>query len=439
MKGKVGVVFRREFLSTVKRPGWLIPTFGMPVFVGLYAALIMLIATTAAKGDKPVGKAAVVDHAGIVRFEAGPTSSLAEAPADAKQAIDRALSMSGKAGGDASAVMKSVLSGTQFVPFDDEQAALAAMARKEVGALYVIPKDYVATGKIIAYDPSESIVSEGKLAQLPLRHLLVRSLTADHLPPEVVERILSPMDTTTLVKRPDGSWTEKGLSEILRRLAVPLAFMILLAISIVASAGALIQGVSEEKETRVIEIILSSIDARSLLMGKLFGLGAAGLLQLAIWLTMAVVPAAALVAGLALSPVTVILCLAYFVLGFLLYGTLITATGVIGTTARDMQQFGMMWVLGVVAPLWFIPVLMQHPHGTTARILSYIPITAPSTMMLRIGTGGVPWWEILLTLVLLAGWVFVLLRFAARIFRTGLLMYGKRPSIPELFRWLRQA
>src|SRR5262249_38722242 len=151
-------------------------------------------------------------------------------------------------------------------------------------ALYVIPKDYVATGKVIAYDPSESIVSEGKLAQLPLRHLLVRSLTADHLPPEVAERILSPMDTTTLVKRPDGSWTEKGIGEILRRLAVPLAFMILLAISIVASGGALIQGVSEEKETRVIEVILSSIDARSLLMGKLFGLGAAGLLQLAIWL-----------------------------------------------------------------------------------------------------------------------------------------------------------
>ncbi|HEX4823768.1 MAG TPA: ABC transporter permease [Candidatus Polarisedimenticolaceae bacterium] len=439
MKGKVGVVFRREFLSTVKRPGWLIPTFGMPVFVGLYAGLIFLIASAGAKLDKPVGKAAIVDHAGIVRFEAGPTSPLAEAPHEAKEAIDRVLAMSGKAGGDGAAMAKSLLSGTQFIPFDDEQAALAAMARKEVGALYVIPKDYVATGKITAYDPSESIVSEGKLAMVPLRLLLVRSLTADHLPPEVAERILNPVDATTLLKRPDGTWTESGLGEKIRRLGVPFAFVILLAISIVASGGTMIQGVSEEKETRVIEIILSSIDARSLLMGKLLGLGAAGLLQLAIWLMMAVVPAAALVAGLALSPMTVILCLAYFVLGFLLYGTLMSATGVIGTTARDMQQYGMLWVIGAVSPLWFSAVLLREPHGTTARILSYIPITSPSTMMFRIGTGGVPWWEIVLTLALLVGWVFVLLRFAARIFRTGLLMYGKRPSIPELFRWLRQA
>jgi len=439
VKGKVGVVVRREFLSTIKRPSWLIGTFGMPVFVGLYAGLIFLVASAGAKMDKPTGKAGIVDLAGIVRFEKGPTTSFGEIPAKAKSAMDRAKAMAGTTSGDAANVVTTLLAGTEFLPFDDQKAALGALERKEIGAVYVVPADYVATGKITAYDASESIFSEGKLAQAPLKRLMVKSLTADKVPPRVAERILSPADVTTLVKRPDGVWAERGLAEIVRRLGVPFAFTIMLLISILASAGTLIQGVSEEKETRVIEVILSSIDARSLLLGKLLGLGAAGLLQLAIWLSMAVVPLVLMIAGLTLSPMLVILCLCYFILGFLLYGTLITATGVIGTTAKDMQQIGMFWAIGIAAPMWFFEVLLRKPHGLTARILSYVPLTSPSTMMLRIGTGGVPAWEILLTMAWLALSVAVVLRFAARIFRTGLLMYGKRPTIPELFRWVRQA
>ena len=201
----------------------------------------------------------------------------------------------------------------------------------------------------------------------------------------------------------------------------------------------MIQGVSEEKENRVIEVILSSIDARSLLLGKLLGLGATGLLQLAIWLTMAMLPAVMLVAGLALSPVIVILCLAYFILAFLLYGTLIVGTGVIGTNAKDMQQYGMFWAIGCAAPMPFIEVLLRDTNGTAAHILSFFPLTSAVTMMIRIGSGDVPWWEIPLTLGILAASVWIALRFAARVFRTGLLMYGKRPTLVEVFRWMRQA
>ncbi len=438
MKGKTWIVVRREFVGTIKRPSWLIGTFGMPVFVGLYAGLIFLIGTTAAKMDKPTGKAGVVDHAGIVRFEAGPVAA-GEIPDEAKQAMGRAVAIAGVSAGPAAGVVKSMMAGTEFVPFGDEKAALAALEKKEIGVVYVIPADYVATGKITAYNASESILSEGKLAQLPLRRLLVKSLAADRVQPEVVARILSPMDVKTLNRRPDGTWVARGIGELVRRIGVPLAFTMLLLISILTSAGTLIQGVSEEKENRVIEVILSSIDARSLLLGKLLGLGATGLLQLAIWLTMALLPAVMLVAGLALSPVIVILCLAYFVLAFLLYGTLITGTGVIGTNAKDMQQYGMFWAIGCAAPMPFIEVLLRDTNGTTAHILSYFPLTTAVTMMIRIGSGDVPWWEIPVTLGILAVSVWITLRFAARIFRTGLLMYGKRPTFVEIFRWMRQA
>lgn len=441
MKGKTKVVVAREFFGTIKRPGWLIATFGMPVFVGLYAGVIFLIGTTAAKMDKPTGKAGIVDHAGVVRFQEAPIAAGDEIPEDAKNAVDANLKKfaGSAASGAAGEVLQTLMRGTQFVRFEDEKAGMDALGKKEIGALYVIPADYVAQGKILAYNPSESILSEGKIAQVPLRRLLIRSLAGDAIPPEVVKRILSPIDITMFNKNPDGMWKERGIAEFVRRLGVPLAFTVLLLISILASAGTLIQGVSEEKENRVIEVILSSIDARSLLLGKLLGLGAAGLLQLAIWLLMALVPAVMLVAGLALSPMTVILCLFYFVLAFLLYGTLITATGVIGTNAKDMQSYGMFWAIGSALPMPFIEVLLRDPNGMTAHILSFFPLTTAVTMMLRIGTGTVPWWEIPLTLATLALAVMITLRFAARLFRTALLMYGKRPTLVEIFRTLRQA
>ena len=441
MKGKTKVVVAREFFGTIKRPSWLITTFGMPVFVGLYAGVIFLIGTTAAKMDKPTGKAGIVDQAGVVRFQEEPVGASDDIPAEAKDAVDEGLKRmaESQATGPAGAVLKTLLTGTRFVRFEDEKAGIASLDRKEIGALYVIPADYVARGKIVAYNPSESIISEGKIAQVPLRRLLIKSLAGDAVTPEVVARILSPVDITMLNKTPEGEWKARGVAEIVRRIGVPLGFTIMLLISILMSAGTLIQGVSEEKENRVIEVILSSIDARSLLFGKLLGLGAAGLLQLAIWLSMALVPAVLLVAGLALSPMTVILCLCYFVLAFLLYGTLITATGVIGTNAKDMQSYGMFWAIGCALPMPFLEVLLRDPNGTTAHILSFFPLSTAVTMMIRIGTGRIPWWEVPLTLATLAIAVWLTLRFAARLFRTALLMYGKRPTLVEIFRTLRQA
>jgi ABC-2 type transport system permease protein len=165
-----------------------------------------------------------------------------------------------------------------------------------------------------------------------------------------------------------------------------------------------------------------------------------GLLQLAIWLSMALVPVVLLAAGLALSPLIVILCLAYFLLAFLLYGTLITATGSIGTNAKDMQQYGMFWAIACALPMIFIEVILSEPNGTAARVLSYIPLTSPVVMMMRIGTGEAPAWEIALTLVILAltGRRHAALRRAPVPHRPSHVREAARP-IAEIFRWMRQA
>jgi len=130
MKGKTAIVVRHEFFGTIKRPSWLIGTFGMPVFVGLYAGLIFLIGSTAANMDKPTGKAGVVDRSAVVRFETGPVAA-GEIPDAARKAVDDAVSMAGASGGSASGFVKTLLAGTEFVPFADEESALAALGARK--------------------------------------------------------------------------------------------------------------------------------------------------------------------------------------------------------------------------------------------------------------------------------------------------------------------
>ncbi len=434
MQRKAWVVARREFRNTVLRPGWLISTFGMPLFIAVYAGVIFLITSVANEAERPSGRAGIVDEAGFLG-QAAPESTEATIPQEALDAAADFGSRAGPLGG----LVQSLVGGTTFVTFDERGKALEALARNEVDLVYVLPADYLDTGKVVAYDASTSFLSRGKQTSLPLRRYLVRNLAADRIDRRTLSRIVSPASIESMALQKDGTWTRRDLALIIGRLGVPLGFTILLMVSILVTSGTLMQGVGEEKENRVIEIILSSVDARSLLLGKLLGLGAAGLLQLTTWLSMALVPLLLLVAGLAMSPLLILLCLLYFAGAFLLFGTLITATGVLGTNSREVQQYGMFWSIACVVPMLFMEVVIREPLGVAARVLSYIPLTSPITMMVRIAAGGAPAWEVVLTLVLLALWVVVALRFAARVFRTAILLYGKRPTIPEVFRWMRQA
>lgn len=435
-RSKTWIVVRREFTSTVKRKAWLITTFGMPVFIGLYALLAIIPGLMLARSEAKAGtaKIGIVDLAGIVRLLSSPEDQ-DDLPEDAKKAMD----LGAAKGGAAASFLKSLTSKTEFEAFAGLDSALRALEANRVGAVYVIPDDYVTTGKVIAYRSGDNPLMDNAKGQSAVRRMLVRSLADGKVAPDVLRRVLTPASVETLTRQRDGTYQKQGIETIVKSFGIPIGFAMLLFISLMMNSGFLLQGVSEEKETRVIEIILSSVDARSLLLGKLLGLGAAGLLQLLVWLTMAVAPLTFFFASLAVSPGTVLLCLAYFVLGFLLFGTLMTGSGALGTNLKESQQYAMVWSLGSAIPMMFFPVLLNEPNGTVARVLSYFPLTSPVTMMIRLGSGAVPWWEVAISLALLVAGVALAIRLAARVFRTALLMYGKRPTIPEIFRWLRQA
>jgi ABC-2 type transport system permease protein len=226
---------------------------------------------------------------------------------------------------------------------------------------------------------------------------------------------------------------------------LPYVFSILFVITIFTTSGFLLQGVSEEKEGRVIEILLSSISSTQLLAGKILGLGALGLIQVSVWLGAGAALLGAAMALFTLTDVislslgTVALGMVYFVLGYLLFATLMAVAGSMGTTQRESQQIAGIFSMTAAVPWMTFGVVFTNPHSPIAVVLSYVPLTSPVMMLIRLGMSQVPVSQIAISLAFLVLGIIFSLWAGAKVFRTGLLMYGKRPNLKDLARAFRQA
>jgi ABC-2 type transport system permease protein len=226
---------------------------------------------------------------------------------------------------------------------------------------------------------------------------------------------------------------------------VPIVFAVLFMISIFFASGFLFQSVTEEKENRVMEILLSSVSSRQLLVGKVLGLGMAGLLQVAVWLvTVEIFSRVASDIIPALSDLSIPASLfgwgiLYFILGYLLFAALYAGIGSIGATAREGQGWSTIFVLPAILPYYFSYFIIGNPEGAISRTLTFLPLTSPIASMIRLASNAISAWQIALSLIILAGSVVLIMWLAAKIFRVFLLMYGKRPAVREIVRYIREA
>ncbi|MGD2207009.1 MAG: ABC transporter permease, partial [Anaerolineae bacterium] len=199
------------------------------------------------------------------------------------------------------------------------------------------------------------------------------------------------------------------------------------------------------KEGRIIEILLSSISSTQLLAGKILGLGLVGLIQVMVWFGAgaALLTAAATIFTIAgvldISLGTIALALAYFVLGYLLFATLMAVAGSMGTTQRESQQIAGIFSFSAAIPWMTLGIILNNPDTPLAVVLSYIPLTSPVMMLIRMGFGQVPAGQIAISIALLIAGIAFSLWAGAKIFRTSLLMYGKRPGFKDLARAFKQA
>jgi len=204
-------------------------------------------------------------------------------------------------------------------------------------------------------------------------------------------------------------------------------------------------GVIEEKTNRVVEVIVSSTTPRNLLFGKLVGVGGAGLLQFGIWI-LALVGVSlasgslAFLSGVDLPEINPVLIAAFpifFLLGFFLYASLYAAIGSAVNTIQEAQNFIFPVMLPIIMAMVCWPVVMRAPDSTLSVVLSLIPFMTPILMFLRMSVLMPPVWQIALSVVLTSLTIALVIWIAARIYRVGILMYGKPPNFPEMVRWVR--
>jgi ABC-2 type transport system permease protein len=204
------------------------------------------------------------------------------------------------------------------------------------------------------------------------------------------------------------------------------------------------RSIIEEKTSRVFEVLLSTIRPSEMLAGKILGVGSVGLTQVAVWMIAAFLATASplashlsATAAISISAAQITFFIVYFVLGFLLYSSVAAALGAMTNSEQELQQLNMFLMLPLFFCMLMLPVVISNPNSVLARIVSLIPFCTPLLMNFRVSLSMPQPWEIGLSIVLMIATIFAVLGIASRIYRVGILMYGKKPNLPELFRWLK--
>ena len=435
---KVKTVATFEFLAAVKRPGYLIATFGMPLFMAAYGGIVAIPAYFAQQQEREPVVYGIVDEADVLRLS-GDSSAATGQPIS--EELRRTLEAAGQGQG-----LDPALASENFVfrPFATETDARAALAGRTLKGFFVIPADYLAAGEIDAYSPDTFMFSTSD-SRAAVADLLRERLVVQRLDATTSARVLRPIQRTRryAVTR-TGELRDGGMISSIVRLAVPLIFMILFLISVLMTSGYLMQGTATEKENKVVEVLLASANPDEILAGKLLGLGAVGLLQITVWLSMLMATGLGVIPMLVATRVDVPwlalgIAMPFFVVAFMFFGGLMLGTGSLGTNMREAQQLAMVWSLMAAAPMMMMTVLLREPNGTVAKVMSWIPFSAAQLMMLRASTdaASLAWWEILGSLLVLLAGTWIALQVGARLFRIGLLSAGARPSLREIIRQAR--
>ena len=269
----------------------------------------------------------------------------------------------------------------------------------------------------------------------------ISCMQTEGIPPEDASRLTARVSMETFKVSEKGEQKDKGASFL-------LAFFLILTLymTILMYGAFILRSVMEEKTTRVVEVIVSSIKPFSLMLGKIVGIAAVGFTQYALWVLMAsvaflgVLPGLALTGGLGLpriTPVQAVFFIVFFILGFFLYGTLYAAIGAMFNSEQEAQQMAALIVIPLLIPILTMWIIIRDPDSTTSVILSLIPFFTPLLMYLRMLVESPPLWQVGLSLVLTILTVLLFIFLAGRIYRVGMLMTGKKPSLKDIYRWLK--
>jgi len=274
------------------------------------------------------------------------------------------------------------------------------------------------------------------------RGLIDERMIARGIKPAEADELLKRVTVETLQLNQQGATEQsKGSSPFYK--AVLMAF--LLSMPIMLYGLDMARAIIEEKNSRIFEVMLSITRSDDLLAGKLVGVGAVGLTQIAIWMAAATLFLGSSLAATVLtgnldihfSLMEGLLFPVYFVLGFALFSTLFSGLAATCETSQDLQKFMPLAIIPLYLSMGILPFLLKDPNSVWSVAATLFPLTAPYVMLPRMGLEAVPLWQLAASLGLLILAIWATLWISSRLYRVGILMYGKRATLPELVRWLR--
>jgi ABC-2 type transport system permease protein len=401
---KTFLIYKHEFRLAIKRAGYIILTLAVPVLALLAIGIVQLVSSLSKAPENQMVHIGYVDELGLVG-----------------EAVDEGYA--------------------KFIPYNSKEDANQALGSFQISTYFIIADDYLSTATLRRFTLENENNTSPAMASMIKRFLSV-NLLKEKVSPEVLNLVVSPLNVqvTRVTAQGEQALEQMSFANVL----IPGIFSLLLSLSLMFGVIALVNSLGEEKESRLIEVLFSSVSVRQLLLGKLLALGLAGLIQVLIWLISAplLLQLASSLFGGFLNAIEIpgsfiLLGILYFILGYLLFAVLSIGVGAITPTAREGGQLSMIYVMLSFVPLWFATLLFMFPNGAFSVLLSLFPITAPIQNMLRLGVTEIPLWQILLSIGLLILSIALGLYFSIKIFRIHMLMHGKRPGLKTLMQHLK--
>jgi ABC-2 type transport system permease protein len=401
------LVMRQEIFATLRRWGFVIFAFVLPILLGVIA--IVIAAFNNRPGADP-GEEEVADTTGLQGF-VDPAGWIRELPQAGPAAI--------------------------YIEYPDEGAALDALEGEEIDGYFVIAEDYVDSGDLtyvsLDFDPIG-----GSVNTRPFEALLTANLLA--AVPDITLQVLDPMDITVSQIAPDepsdgeANWLAEQL---------PLILVILLYMVILMPAGILVNSITDEKKNRVLEVLISSISPSQFFAGKLLALGLLGMLQTLVWIgTIWGVGRFGgrplnLPPGLELPTHLFVWALVFSITGFAMYGTQMAGIGALAPNVNDSRSLTMLVLAPLIAGYFFNVIFLEVPEAPVMVVLSLFPLTGPVVMVGRMAATDIPVWQPILSLILQIAAVVGIFQLFSRLFRAQALLSGQPLTVRGLVRALR--
>ena len=406
--GQVLNIIKWEFINRIKTKLFIFTTFILPVLIGGMTYLPTILMDLEPENSTNVGLVYNDDISFLVkRFQNKTYNSL---------------------------ILQNGLPQFRFIRYDLEKEALDSVVNNKIDAYMYIPNSILDTGKVSYFSQSLSNIKIYTSLRRVLNQLVIEQrMLNQNIDVALVSSLSKKIDFETFEL---DNFGEASKGNELSSFLVPYLFLMILFMTVFMSGQLLLRSVMEERTSRTIEILLCSVTPDELMKGKILGLGALGMVQMVFYLTVGLL--ATKYKGWAVIEYSQIpLFLIYFITGYLFYAAIFAAMGTFFTSEQEAQQSSGIISVIAVLPIAFASYFITNPGSSFTIASSYFPPLTPFMMIIRLGTESVGINEIFLTTVLMILSCWFLLKISGKIFRTAILLYGKKITIKEVFNWIR--